>query len=139
MSYTGQIVDINNKYHQTVVQIDPATGEPAVSGAMGIPRPASRPTLITAQTSSTGTNWVAFPSTACRSLDLINTAVASTSPSTIPAAVDIRWRYVSTSVWETVRAGTSTLIFVNANANEVEIQRADGSNSQITVMARAYA
>jgi hypothetical protein len=105
----------------------------------GTPRAATRPTLISVQTPSVGTNWAAFASQACTSLDLVNTGVASTSPSAIAAATNIRWRYVGTTTWEVVREGSSTLVFVNANANEVEVQRADGSNTQATVQARAYA
>jgi hypothetical protein len=105
----------------------------------GTPRVGTRPTLINVQTAATGTNWAAFPSQACTAIDIVNTAVASSSPSAIAAATNIRWRYVNTTIWEVVREGASALVFVTSNANEVEIQRADGSNTQITVMARAYA
>jgi hypothetical protein len=105
----------------------------------GTPRVGTRPTLINVQTAATGTNWAAFPSTTCTAIDIVNTAVASSSPSAIAAATNIRWRYVDTTIWEVVREGASALVFVTSNANEVEIQRADGSNTQITVMARAYA
>lgn len=104
----------------------------------GTPRAASLPVAVTVQTPSVGTNWAAYPSQACTSLDLINTAVASTSPSTIAAATNLRWRYVGQATWFTLREGASQLVLGITNANQVEIQRADGSNTQISLAAVAY-
>jgi hypothetical protein len=109
----------------------------AIDGFM--PRGAAVPQIISVQTPATGTNWAPFGAQVCSSLDLMNTAVASTSPNTIAAAVDLRWRYVGSTNWVTLRAGASHLVLGISNANQVEIQRADGSNTQIPLVAIAYA
>lgn len=119
--------DMGDGSHAEVVSVTPGT-----------PRAAAQPVVISVQTPATGTNWAAYPSQACTSLDLINTAVASTSPSTIAAATNIRWRYVGTSNWVTLREGASQLVMGISNANQIEIQRADGSNTQIPLTAIAY-
>lgn len=104
----------------------------------GPPASTLRPVVITVQTAAVGTNWAAFPDQPCISLDLINSAVASSSPTSIAAATDLRWRYVGTSNWITLRAGASQVVLGILNANQVEIQRADGSNTQISLSAIAY-
>ena len=93
---------------------------------------------VSVQTANVGTNWVAFASQACTSLDLINTAVSSTSPNPIAAATNLRWRYVGQTTWQTLREGASQLVLGITNANQVEVQRADGSNTQISLSAIAY-
>lgn len=104
----------------------------------GTPKTASTPVGMSVSTSATGTAWVAFGSQACSSLDLINTAVLSASPSAIAAATNLRWRYVGQTPWFTLREGASQLVLGITNANQVEIQRADGSNTQIPLAAIAY-
>jgi len=104
----------------------------------GTPRSPSLPVVVSVQTPAVGTNWAAFSSQACTSLDLINTGVASTSPSTIAAATNLRWRFVGQTGWITLREGASQLVVGITNANQVEIQRADGSNTQIPLAAIAY-
>lgn len=105
----------------------------------GTPRSASSPVAVSVLTAGVGTNWSAFPSQACTSLDLINTAVASTSPSAIAAATNLRWRFVGQTVHQTLREGASQLVLGITNASQVEIQRVDGSNTQISLAAIAYA
>ena len=105
----------------------------------GTPRASGPPVDLTVQTSATGTAWVPFGSQACSSLDLRNTAVQSTSPTAIAAATNLRWRRVGGSgVHHTLREGASDLVLGITNANQVEIQRADGSNTQISLSAIAY-
>jgi len=103
----------------------------------GTPRTATVPVALSVTTSATGTAWVAFGSQPCSSLDLVNTAVASTSPTTVAAAVNLRWRRVGQSVSFTLREGASHLVLGLTNADQVEVQRADGSGTQVTLTADA--
>lgn len=75
------------------------------------------------ETSATGTEWVAFPSQAANELAVIN-----------GTAVDISIRRAgSTGDGTRVPSGTSVVIPLVANTNEVEVQRFDEDNTQVTV------
>jgi hypothetical protein len=86
------------------------------------------------QTNATGSAWAAFGSHACSALDILNQVV--TSPN---AAVDLRVRLNGAGEWFPLRAGGSYMVTGITNANQVEIQRSDQSNTQVEVRAVAYA
>lgn len=104
----------------------------------GAPRSATVPVIMEVLTSATGANWAAFGGQACTSLDLVNTMSASTTPTTVAAATNLRWRYVGSSLWLPLPAGSSFLVMGITNANQVEVQRSDNSNTQIGLRAVAY-
>lgn len=107
--------------------------------AIGTPRVASQPVGISVQTAATGSSWAPFGAQACRSLQLRNNAIASTTPATA-AAVNLRWRYAAQpTVTFALPAGAVETVMVAANANEIEIQRVDQASTPIPLTAIAYA
>jgi hypothetical protein len=130
--------EISNKLpptlgQQTVansVSVTPAT---AAAFRAGAPLVAST-SVRTVQTNATGSNWAAFASHTCSALDILNQVV--TSPN---AAVDLRVRLNGAGEWFPLRAGGSYMVTGITNANQVEIQRSDQSNTQVEVRAVAYA
>jgi Flp pilus assembly secretin CpaC len=82
---------------------------------------------------------VAFGSQACTALDIVNTRSTSGATPAADAAVAIRARRTSTTDWVTIRAGGSYMLTGLTNANQVEIQREDQSNTQLPVTGVALA
>lgn len=83
--------------------------------------------LITVATSTSGGNWVAFADEdPCDAVDINNLT-----------GVTVRWRYAAdTSAYSLLGNGQATLIPC-ASPDEVEWQRDDVSNTQVTVRALA--
>jgi hypothetical protein len=106
--------------------------------AQGAPRVGTT-TILAATTSATGSLWVAFGSQACTALDVVNTRSTAGATPAADAAVAIRARRTSTTDWVTIRAGGSYMLTGLTNANQVEIQREDQSNTQLPVTGVALA
>lgn len=93
----------------------------------GIPLLASV-TIVSKATSATGSSYVAFDSQACERLDVVNTA---------SGAVDIECRRGATGATLTVPAGGGYSFDGITNASEIQIRRADISNTSVSVKAEA--
>ena len=113
----------------TVALVNPANGDGInASGAPTVTATSVRTVL----TNATGTQWAAFSSHACTALDIINSSAEASH-----LAVPIRWRIVGTTDWLPIDVGASYMITGITNANQVEIQRNDTSNTQVRVRALA--
>lgn len=163
----GFKVDGEQASAMAVVLVDPATGQPYSAGGgsggsgltdtqlraspvpvipaaaaiypIGAPRVATQPVGVSVQTPAVGSNWAPFGSQACRSLQLRNNAIASSTPATA-AAVNLRWRYAAQpSITFALPAGAVETVMVAANASEIEIQRVDQSSTRVPLVAIAYA
>lgn len=75
-----------------------------------------------AQTSATGANWVALTSQACKAVSVINNSTVSISVRIGGAGVGLP-----------IAAGASFPFEGISNANTLEVQRTDQSNTQITI------
>jgi hypothetical protein len=87
---------------------------------------ASSATILSLTTAATGTNWTAFASTTCQSLDIVNTS-----------SVAIEYRRGATGNSMTILSGSSRLVVGITNANQIDVRRVDTSNTQITIPAEA--
>ena len=105
--------------------VPPKIAEPRT--AVVSPPSVSDKRIVTVQTSSSGGNWVPFADDdACDALDLRNMTGQS-----------LRWRYAAdTSAYDILGNGQATLIPC-ASPDEIEVQRDDVSNTQVTVRALA--
>ena len=95
------------------------------------PIPASVPgaqsvTIMSVTTAATGTNYTAFTSQECNSLDIVNTS-----------SVAIEYRRGATGNSMTILSGSSRLVVGITNANQIDVRRVDQSNTQITIPAEA--
>jgi len=96
-----------------------------------LPMPASVPnansvTIMSVTTAATGTNYTAFSSQTCNSLDIVNTS-----------SVAIEYRRGATGNAMTILSGSSRLVVGITNANQIDVRRVDTSNTQITIPAEA--
>jgi hypothetical protein len=96
-----------------------------------LPMPASVPnassvTIMSVTTAATGTNYTAFSSQTCNSLDIVNTS-----------SVAIEYRRGATGNSMTILSGSSRLVVGITNANQIDVRRVDQSNTQITIPAEA--
>lgn len=87
---------------------------------------ASTITIISAQTAATGTNYTAFGSNVCDSMDIVNNS-----------GYAIEYRRGAAGLTIPIPTGSSRLIVGIANSNEIDIRRVDTSNTQITITAEA--
>ena len=78
--------------------------------------------ILTATTAATGTNWTAFGSQACSTLTILNN-----SGTTISARIGGAGQTIP------IADGAIRTVSVAANASEVSVQRADTSNTQVSV------
>lgn len=83
-------------------------------------------TILSLQTSATGTTFVNFPSQTCKQLDIVNTSGA-----------DIEYRRGGTGNTITVPNNSGRTILGITNASDISIRRLDTSNTQVTVKAEA--
>lgn len=95
------------------------------------PMPTSVPgavsaTILSLTTAATGTNYTAFSSQVCQSLDIVNTS-----------SVAIEYRRGATGSSMTILSGSSRLVVGISNANQIDVRRVDQSNTQITIPAEA--
>ena len=95
------------------------------------PMPTSVPgavsaTILSLTTAATGTNYTAFSSQTCQSLDIVNSS-----------SVAIEYRRGATGNAMTILSGSSRLVVGITNANQIDVRRVDTSNTQITIPAEA--
>jgi hypothetical protein len=112
------------------VSFTPAT---AAAFRAGAPLVAST-SVRTVQTPATGSNWAAFASHTCSALDIINQSAEASN-----VAVPLRVRLGGAGDWFPLPAGSSYMVTGITNASQVEVQRNDLENTQVTVRAVAYA
>jgi hypothetical protein len=84
-------------------------------------------TILNLTTNSTGTTWTAFTSQVCQSVDLTN-----------DTGVTIEYRRNGAGSSMRIPSGSARLILGVSNANQIEVRRADTSNSQVVVQAEAF-
>jgi hypothetical protein len=105
----------------------PTTTTPAAGSTQVVTPPKiTSATILTAQTAAVGTNWVAFASTPCAALELVNTTGTTISYR----------RNGAGSAMNVLNNGTRTVLAIT-NANQIEVKRLDDSNTQVTVTAEA--
>jgi hypothetical protein len=122
--------DIASVLYQRVKISEGADGS-ATDVSAANPMPSSVPgavsaTILSLTTAATGTNWTAFASTTCQSLDIVNTS-----------SVSIEYRRGGAGSTMTILSGSSRLVVGITNANQIEVRRVDTSNTQITIPAEA--
>lgn len=122
--------DIGSVLYQRVKISEGADGS-ATDVSAANPMPSSVPgavsaTILSLTTAATGTNWTAFASTTCQSLDIVNTS-----------SVAIEYRRGAAGNAMTILSGSSRLVVGITNANQIDVRRVDTSNTQITIPAEA--
>lgn len=122
--------DISSVLYQRV-KISAGADGSATDVSSGNPIPASVPnansvTIMSLTTAATGTNWTAFSSQTCNSLDIVNTS-----------SVAIEYRRGAAGNTMTILSGSSRLVVGITNANQIDVRRVDTSNTQITIPAEA--
>lgn len=122
--------DISSVLYQRVKISEGADGS-ATDVSAANPMPSSVPgavsaTILSLTTAATGTNWTAFASTTCQSLDIVNTS-----------SVAIEYRRGAAGNAMTILSGSSRLVVGITNANQIDVRRVDTSNTQITIPAEA--
>lgn len=122
--------DLSGILYQRVKISEGADGS-ATDVSAANPMPTSVPgavsaTILSLTTAATGTNYTAFSSQTCQSLDIVNTS-----------SVAIEYRRGATGNAMTILSGSSRLVVGITNANEIDVRRVDTSNTQITIPAEA--
>jgi hypothetical protein len=122
--------DISSVLYQRV-KISAGADGSATDVSSANPMPASVPsansvTIMSITTAATGTNWTAFSSQTCNSLDIVNTS-----------SVAIEYRRGAAGNSMTILSGSSRLVVGISNANQIDVRRVDTSNTQITIPAEA--
>jgi hypothetical protein len=85
-------------------------------------------TIVSLQTNATGATYTAFASQACEQLDIVNTQ---------SGAVDLEVRRGGSGYTIIVPGGSSRMFIGLANASDLQVRRADQSNTQITFTGEA--
>lgn len=122
--------DLSGVLYQRVKISEGADGS-ATDVSAANPMPSSVPgavsaTILSLTTAATGSNYTAFSSQTCQSLDIVNTS-----------SVAIEYRRGATGNAMTILSGSSRLVVGITNANEIDVRRVDQSNTQITIPAEA--
>lgn len=122
--------DLSGVLYQRVKISEGADGS-ATDVSAANPMPSSVPgavsaTILSLTTAATGTNYTAFSSQTCQSLDIVNTS-----------SVAIEYRRGATGTAMTILSGSSRLVVGITNANQIDVRRVDTSNTQITIPAEA--
>jgi len=91
----------------------------------GVPS-ATSAVIMSLTTAATGSNYTAFSSQTCNSLDIVNSS-----------SVAIEYRRGATGNAMTILSGASRLVVGITNANQIDVRRTDLSNTQITIPAEA--
>ena len=122
--------DLSGVLYQRVKISEGADGS-ATDVSAANPMPSSVPgavsaTILSLTTAATGTNYTAFSSQTCQSLDIVNTS-----------SVAIEYRRGATGNSMTILSGSSRLVVGITNANQIDVRRVDQSNTQITIPAEA--
>ena len=122
--------DISGVLYQRVKIAEGADGtgtDVSASNPLPISVPgAASATIMSLTTAATGTNYTAFSSQTCNSLDIVNTS-----------SVAIEYRRGATGSSMTILSGSSRLVVGISNANQIDVRRVDQSNTQITIPAEA--
>ena len=123
--------DISSVLFQRIKIVHGADGVNDGDVSASNPMPSSVPgavsaTILSLTTAATGTNYTAFSSQTCQSLDIVNTS-----------SVAIEYRRGGAGNTMTILSGSSRLVVGITNANEVSVRRVDTSNTQITIPAEA--
>jgi hypothetical protein len=122
--------DLSGVLYQRVKISEGADGS-ATDVSAANPMPSSVPgavsaTILSLTTAATGSNYTAFASTTCQSLDIVNTS-----------SVAIEYRRGATGNSMTILSGSSRLVVGITNANQIDVRRVDQNNTQITIPAEA--
>lgn len=122
--------DLSGILYQRVKISEGADGS-ATDVSAANPMPSSVPgavsaTILSLTTAATGTNYTAFSSQTCQSLDIVNTS-----------SVAIEYRRGAAGNAMTILSGSSRLVVGITNANQIDVRRVDQSNTQITIPAEA--
>lgn len=122
--------DLSGVLYQRVKISEGADGS-ATDVSAANPMPSSVPgavsaTILSLTTAATGSNYTAFSSQTCQSLDIVNTS-----------SVAIEYRRGATGNAMTILSGSSRLVVGITNANQIDVRRVDQSNTQITIPAEA--
>lgn len=91
----------------------------------GVPS-ATSVVIMSLTTAATGSNYTAFSSQTCNSLDIVNSS-----------SVSIEYRRGAAGNSMTILSGSSRLVVGITNANQIDVRRVDLSNTQITIPAEA--
>ena len=83
-------------------------------------------TILAATTAATGTNWTAFASQVCASLDIVNNT-----------GTTIEYRRGATGTSMQIPSGAARMAIGITNANQIDVRRTDTANTQVTVQAEA--
>lgn len=83
--------------------------------------------IMSLQTSTTGTSYVAFASQACTSLDIVNNS-----------GTTIEYRRGAAGTAMQIPSGAARMIIGITNANQIDIRRTDTSNTQVAIQAEAF-
>jgi hypothetical protein len=122
--------DIGGVLYQRMKISEGADGS-ATDVSAANPMPSSVPgavsaTIMSLTTAATGSNFTAFSSQACNSLDIVNTS-----------SVSIEYRRGGAGNTMTILSGSSRLVVGITNASDISVRRVDQSNTQITIPAEA--
>jgi hypothetical protein len=122
--------EISTVLYQRVKISEGADGS-ATDVSAANPMPSSVPgavsaTILSLTTAATGSNWTAFASQACNSLDIVNTA-----------SVAIEYRRGGAGNAMTILSGSSRLVVGITNASDISVRRVDQSNTTVTIPAEA--
>jgi hypothetical protein len=122
--------DLSGVLYQRVKISEGADGS-ATDVSAANPMPSSVPgavsaTILSLTTAATGSNYTAFASTTCQSLDIVNTS-----------SVAIEYRRGGAGNAMTILSGSSRLVVGITDANQIAVRRVDQSNTQITIPAEA--
>lgn len=122
--------DLSGVLYQRVKISEGADGS-ATDVSAANPMPSSVPgavsaTILSLTTAAVGTNYTAFSSQTCNSLDIVNTS-----------SVAIEYRRGGAGNTMTILSGSSRLVVGITNANEISVRRVDTSNTQLTIPAEA--
>jgi hypothetical protein len=88
----------------------------------------SSATILSLTTAATGTNYTAFSSQACTSLDIVNNT-----------GTTLEYRRNGAGTALQIPDRSARLVIGITNANQVGVRRTDTSNTQVTLQAEAFA
>jgi hypothetical protein len=114
------------QYFNTLIQRIPTLVGNRMPVQNSVPTAATA-TSLPLTTSSTGTQYVAFTSSACIALDIINNT-----------GTVIEYRRNATGTAVQIATGSARLVTGITNANQVDVRRTDVSGVQVSLQAEAF-
>ena len=87
------------------------------------------PNFLSVVTAASGTEWVAFPSYRCSTMSVLNNSGASVS---LRRSGEVDGARVLL-----LKDGQAWMVRSLTNSNQLEVRRADGGNTQVTVHGEA--